>query len=255
MKRLTSRVLATGIAPGALLAAVFAAACFMVPARAAAGSLAFATLQEASGSSAHESSAEPQKSREPAHESEEDQFKHSASVRMVAKLTGLSLENAYWLSVVLNFAIVAAIIFWALKKNLPGMFRKRTAFIQQAMEEARKASEDANRRLGEIEARLSKLDGEIGQMRAAAEKDSSEEEQKINAAAEEDKRKIVESAEQEIAAAAKSARRELTAYAADLAVALAAKQIHVDATADQALVKDFAQQLSGNGGERQKGGG
>jgi F-type H+-transporting ATPase subunit b len=216
--------------------------------------LAFAAFQESSGPSPRQSNAEPARaSHEAASENEEEQFKHSSSVRLFAKLTGLSLESAYWLSVVLNFAIVAVIIIWAMKKNLPAMFRKRTALIQQAMEEARKASEDANRRLGEIEARLLKLDAEIGQMGAAAEKESAEEEQKIKAAAEEDARKIVESAEQEIAAAAKSARRELTAYAADLAVALAAKQIHVDASTDQALVKDFAQQLSGNGGEPRKG--
>jgi len=47
-----------------------------------------------------------------------------------------------------------------------------------------------------------------------------------------------------IAAAAKAARRELTAYAADLAVALAQKQIRVDAATDQALVREFAGQLA-----------
>jgi F0F1-type ATP synthase membrane subunit b/b' len=62
------------------------------------------------------------------------------------------------------------------------------------------------------------------------------------------------SAEQEIAAAVKSARRELTAYAAELAVSLAKKQIHVDAATDQALLRNFAQQLSANGGETRKGG-
>ena len=74
-----------------------------------------------------------------------------------------------------------------------------------------------------------KLDGEIGMMRNAAEKDAAAEEARIQAAAQEDARKIVESAQQEIASAAKSARRELTAYAADLAIGLAKKQIHVDA--------------------------
>ena len=229
--------------------------CFVLSPRAPASAVALSASQESSQQSTREQlNAELAKeSREAAGEDEQGQFKHSASVRWIASKTGLSLEHAYQLSIALNFAIVAVIIFWALKRSLPATFRKRTAFIQQAMEEARQASEDANRRLGEIEARLAKLDGEIGQMRAVAERESAEEEQKIKAAAEEDKRKIVESAEQEIAAVAKSARRELTAYAADLAVALAAKQIHVDTSTDQALVKDFAQQLSGNGGEPRKG--
>ena len=132
--------------------------------------------------------------------------------------------------------------------------RQRSVLIVQAMEEARRASEDANRRLAEIEARLSKLDGEIGGMRAAAEQEAAAEEQRIKAAAAEDGRKIVESAEQEIAAAAKAARRELTAYAADLAVSLAKKQIHVDPATDQALLRSFAQQLSVNGSDTRKGG-
>jgi F-type H+-transporting ATPase subunit b len=194
-------------------------------------------------------------SREAAAEDENAQFRHSASVQMVAKLTGLSLDNAYWLCTVLNFAIVAGAVLYFSKKNLPGMFRNRTASIQKAMQEARQASEDANRRLGEIEARLSRLDAEIAGMRASAEKDAAAEEARIKAAAEEDARKIVESAEQEIAAAAKLARRELTNYAANLAVSLAAKQIKVDAATDQALVQGFARELSpksGSGGGQDK---
>jgi F-type H+-transporting ATPase subunit b len=185
---------------------------------------------------------------------EDDQFKHSPSVQFVAKLTGLDLEHAYWVCVLLNFVVIAAAIFWFSKKSLPGLFRNRTASIQKAIEEARKASEDANRRLAEIETRLSKLDVEIGGMRAAAEKEAAAEEQRIKAAAVEDARKIVESAEEEISAAAKSARRELTAFAADLAVSLAKKQIHVDTATDQSLLRTFAQQLSGNSGETRKGG-
>jgi F-type H+-transporting ATPase subunit b len=215
--------------------------------------VSFSAYQQSSdSSSANTLSQQPaRESREAA--SDDDQFKHSPSVQFVAKLTGLDLEHAYWVCVLLNFVVIAAAIFWLSKKNLPGLFRNRTASIQKAMEEARKASEDANRRLAEIETRLSKLDVEIGGMRAAAEKEAAAEEQRIKAAAVEDARKIVESAEQEIAAAAKSARRELTAYAADLAVTLAKKQIHVDAATDQALLRNFAQQLPTNGGETPKG--
>jgi F-type H+-transporting ATPase subunit b len=176
-------------------------------------------------------------------------FKHSSAVGLIAKITGLSIEQADWLSELINFGIIALAIFWLSKKNLPTLFRNRTAGIQKAMEEARKASEDANRRLAEIEARLSRLDSEIGAMRAAAEKEAAEEEQRIKAAAVEDARRIVDSVEQEIVAIAKNARRELTAYAADLAVSLARKQIQVDASTDKALVHGFAQQLS-NGDER-----
>ena len=189
--------------------------------------------------------AQPGKEQKEAGEEDENAaFKHSASVQLLARWTGMSLDHAYWLSMLLNFAIVAGIIIWASRKYLPGFFNARTASIQKAMEEARKASQEANQRLAEIEARLSRLDVEIGAMRATADKEAAAEEARIKAAAEEDARKIVESAEQEIAAAAKAARRELTAYAAGLAVSLAEKQMRVDAATDQALVRSFTEELA-----------
>ena len=186
--------------------------------------------------------------REAAGENEEEKddkavFKQSGSVRFIAKKLGVSVETASLLSFLFNFAVIAGIILWAARKHLPGAFRARTAAIQKAMQEAQKASEEARRKLADIEARLTKLDVEIGTMRENAEKEAAAEEARIQAATQEDARKMVESAQQEIAAAAKTARRALTAYAADLAVGLAQKQIHVDAASDQALVRNFANEL------------
>lgn len=184
------------------------------------------------------------KEREDTGEDEQTaQFKQSASVRWLSKFTGGNLQHAYWLAMLLNFAAIAGVVLWAGKKFLPGAFRARTAAIQRAMEEARRASEDANRRLSEIESRLARLGDEISSMRAAGDADLAAEEARIKAAAEEDARKIVSSAEQEIAAASKAARRDLTAYAADLAIGLAKKQIHVDAGTDSTLVRNFADRL------------
>jgi hypothetical protein len=77
--------------------------------------------QQSSDSSADRSSPGQQlakESREAA--GEDDQFKHSPSVQFVAKLTGLDLENAYWVCVLLNFVVIAAAIFWLSKKNPEG---------------------------------------------------------------------------------------------------------------------------------------
>src|SRR6202158_2255521 len=101
------------------------------------------------------------------------------------------------------------------------MFRNRSQSIQRALEEARAASQDANRRLADIENRLRQLDVEIGQMQAAAEKEADAEEARILKAAEEDIRKVVLAAEQEIAAAANTVRRALTAHHPSQAIALA----------------------------------
>jgi len=185
-------------------------------------------------------------SREAAGEEKDEtaEFKQSASVRLVSRLTGLDLQKSYWLSVITNFVMIGAVIVWAGRKYMPGIFRDRTAAIQKAMQEAQKASEEARRKLADIESRLMKLDVEIGMMRDAAEKEAEAEAARILTAAQDEARKIVAAAEQEIAAAIKAARRQLTAHAADLAVGLAQKQIHLDASTDQALVRNFAAQLS-----------
>ncbi len=196
------------------------------------------SAQDATGNSAPE-----QKSQE----DQTEQFKHSASVRMLGKVTGLGTEGAYWLAVGINFAIVVGVIWWLSRKNLPAAFRNRTAGIQKSLEEARKASEHANRRLSDIESRLAHLDDEIREMRALSEKEAAAEEERIKAATEEEGRRIQESARQEIASATKAARRELSAYAADLAVTLASKQIRVDTATDEALVRRFSAQVTGNG--------
>jgi F-type H+-transporting ATPase subunit b len=130
------------------------------------------------------------------------------------------------------------------RKFVPGMLRDRSASIQRALEEARAASQDANRRLADIENRLRQLDVEIGRMQATAEKEADAEEGRIHKAAEEDIRKVALAAEQEIAAAAKQARRELATHTADLAIALARQQIKVDSNTDQVLVRTFASKLA-----------
>src|SRR5215471_7966287 len=170
-------------------------------------------------------------------------FRHADSVKLVARITGLSLDAAYWLCVVLNFVIVFAILWILLRKVIPAAFRNRTEAIQKRLEEARKASEDARRRLTDVEARLSRLDSEIEQMRREAEAGVKAEEERVMKAAEEERRRIVQSTEQEIATAANAARRELKAYVAELAVSLAEKKIRITESTDETLVRHFASRL------------
>jgi F-type H+-transporting ATPase subunit b len=240
-----------------LLALALLAFLSAIPAR------AFAYAQEQSAAPpSQQTSAEPKKddasehkgiggalaeeTRESTGAEEEDNvnLKHAAPIRWLARKTGLSVHQAHLVALSLNFAIVVVVALWAARKFLPPMFRHRSQSIQQALEEARAASQEANRRLADIETRLRRLDVEIGQMQAAAEKEADAEEARIRQAAEEDIRKVVLAAEQEIAAAAKQARRELTTYTAGLAITLARQEIHVDDNADQLLVRTFASKLA-----------
>ena len=189
-----------------------------------------------------------------AEEEENVNLKHAAPIRWLARKIGWSVHATHLLLFSLNFALVVIIVFWAVRKYVPPMLHDRSQFIQRALEEARAASQDANRRLADIENRLRQLDVEIGRMQAAAEREAEAEERRIHKAAEEDIRKVVLAAEQEIIAAAKLARRELTTHTADLAIALARKQINVDSNTDQVLVRTFASKLpshndGGKGGQ------
>jgi F-type H+-transporting ATPase subunit b len=176
-------------------------------------------------------------------EDEEAAFKYSTAVKGIGKITGLSPVNAYWLCVVINFAMVAGLIFVAMKSNVPAMLRGRTQEIKKGIEEAKRASEEAGRRLHDIEERLSRMNVEIGEFQKRAEDEAYAEEERIKASIEEEKHKIIEAAEQEVVQVTNAARRELQKYAVKLAVEMAEKGIHVDMPEDKVLIQDFAEQL------------
>jgi len=231
-----------------------------------------ANAQEPSAApSAQQPSAQPNKPAEPAHETiagelvketreaagedeeEHSDLKHAKPVRWLARKIDWSVHGTHLLLSGINFVIIAVILIWAARKYLPGTFRNRTASIQQALQEARAASQDANRRLADIENRLRQLDVEIGRMQSSAESEAAAEEARVQKAAKDDVRKVVLAAEQEIAAAAKQARRELSNYTASLAISLASKQISVDSDTDQVLVRTFAAKLASNNNNKDGG--
>jgi F-type H+-transporting ATPase subunit b len=201
---------------------------------------------QATGQAGQEAPAEGLLENYERHEQQEEhaEFKYSAAVRWISRVTGLPVTGAYWLAMILNFAIIAAAVLWFWRAYAPSAFRARTASIQKGMEEARLASQDANRRLAEVESRLGRLDLEIAELRSAAEGHAADEETRLRAAAEEDKARIIEAARQEIEAASRQARRELKTYAAGLAVSLAEKRIQVDPAADRVLFHGFVEQLA-----------
>ena len=178
---------------------------------------------------------------------ENAEFKYSKMVAKLGSFIGIGPHGMYWVSLVINFVLLALFFWMLLRSRLPQMFRNRTELIQKALKEAQAASAEASRRLSEIEARLSKLDADVNEIRAAAEREAAAEEERIKTSAEEDKRKIVGAAESEIAAFARSARHDLKSFAASLAVDIAARKIKVDDNTDQALVRQFVGHLGKDG--------
>ena len=141
----------------------------------------------------------------------------------------------------------AALILTKLVKTLPKTLRDRSQAIQKDLVDARAATEQASARLNSVEERLAKLDGQIAEMRAQADKDAAAEELRMRAAVEDEKVRIVAAAEQEIVSATMLAQRSLQKFAAELAIEQAARKLVVSAETDRLLVQDFARRLTGDG--------
>jgi F-type H+-transporting ATPase subunit b len=226
-----------------LLPVLMFAALLIVPGR----SLKAQDAGSASPSVAGQSTPEAQS---PAKEKQEvddnDQYLHSDTVRGLGAKLGLNAEQAATAFTVVNFVVLAALLGWFLVKTLPKKFRDRSTEIQKQLVDARTATEEASARLNSVEDRLSKLDGQIAEMRVQAEKDSAHDEERIKASVEDEKQKILAAAEQEITAATALAQRQIQQYAAELAIEQAARKLVVTAETDRLLVQSFAQRLPGD---------
>lgn len=173
--------------------------------------------------------------------------KAAHAAEKIGHYVGIGPKASYSISIAFNFIALFGFFYVLMKSRLPQAFRDRTAAIQRGIKEAQAASEEATRRLTDIEARLSKLDSEVAQIRSMAESEAAAEEARIRQAAEEDKQKVVQAAEAEIDAIARNARRELKGFAASLAVDLAAQKLRIDDSTDHALIREFAEQLGKDG--------
>src|SRR5205085_12461784 len=85
---------------------------------------------QAAGHSTEQQSIGDQSRRTKEPKDEEAVFKYSPAVRAIAGITGLSLTAAYRACVLINFAMIALLIFFAMKSNVPAMLRGRTQEIQ-----------------------------------------------------------------------------------------------------------------------------
>jgi F-type H+-transporting ATPase subunit b len=154
-----------------------------------------------------------------------------------------------WLEVgkVFNLLLVVAVLVWAARKPLSNFFASRSQAIRDQLAEAQRARMEAETKLAEIESRMSRLDDEIREIKAAAEKESKEEYERLLAAAEQDAEKIVERSRQEIEGITRSAQKELKLHVAELSVRMAEEKIRGEITdADrERIFSQFVTKLGG----------
>lgn len=180
----------------------------------------------------------------PEGENQMEQYRHSAVVQGIARTLHVSTETAAEIFEDINSGVVLGAILIVLFKLVPKMLRNRSGKLQQDLVSARIATEEANRRLGEVEVRLQRLDSEIDAIRRQVEREAVHDEQRIHAAMESERERILASAEQEIAAAQAAAQRDLKKFAADLAIDHAMRKMQLSADTDRALVREFGKNLN-----------
>ena len=186
---------------------------------------------------------------EPETNSDVEQYRHSTVVEAIARILHVKTEVAAQIFEDFNSGVLIFAIGFALWKFLPKMFRSRSETLQKELVAARLATEEANHRLAEVQARLLRLDSEIGSIRAQVEKESAEDEKRIHASLEAEKERIIASAEQEIGAVQAAAQRDLKKFAANLAIDNAMHRIQLSNDTDRALVREFGKSLKNSGGE------
>ena len=147
----------------------------------------------------------------------------------------------------INFAIVAGLIGWVFLKVTPPFFRKNAETISSAITKATAAKAEAERQLREAEGKLARLEQEVAQLRATAQKEAAAEAQRLRAITQSEVQKVGLAAKAEIEAAERAARLELKVIAANLAVdgaeSLLAKQLTPQA--QESLVTSFVKSLEG----------
>jgi F-type H+-transporting ATPase subunit b len=183
-------------------------------------------------------------SSEAVQETGDNVFRHSASVKYLARVLHVDKETAAQIFEYLNFTVLAGAVLFALLKYLPKTFRAQRVEIQRRLEDARTATQDANERLSAVEQKLARLDEEIAAISKQAEKDSVEDEARIKASIESERQRIVEAVTRDVAAASSAAQRDLKRFAAGLAVDRAAQRLALTADDDRALVREFSEGLA-----------
>jgi F-type H+-transporting ATPase subunit b len=147
----------------------------------------------------------------------------------------------------IHFLILVVVLLWLFRKVLPPIFRRKADLISEAIAKASAAKAEAERQLKEAAVKLTRLEQEVNEFRAMAQKEAQAELERLRKLTQLDVEKIGHAAKAEIEAAERSARVALKALAAKLAVdgaeSLVAKQM--TPAVQDSLVHNFVQSLQG----------
>jgi F-type H+-transporting ATPase subunit b len=144
-----------------------------------------------------------------------------------------------------NFAILVVGLGYLVAKTFPPMFKARNEEIQKGITEAQALKKDAEKRAADVEARMQTLGKEIDKLRAESKSEMQQESERIRQETAKQIARIESQAAQEIDSTVKLIRRDLKAYAAQLAIDLAEQRVRgkLDANTEGAVFDAFIQDL------------
>ncbi|HTZ33927.1 MAG TPA: hypothetical protein VMH31_15820 [Methylomirabilota bacterium] len=147
----------------------------------------------------------------------------------------------------IHFAILAAVLYWLFSKVLPPLFRHNSDNISAAIRKATAAKAEAERQLKEAEEKFARLEHDVADFRAQAQKDAAAEIDRLRALTKQEAEKIQVAAKVEIEAAERAARVELKALAGKLAVDHAESLLAKELTpaVQESMISHFVQSLQG----------
>jgi F-type H+-transporting ATPase subunit b len=146
---------------------------------------------------------------------------------------------------VINFAILVGGLGYVLRKPMADFFSSRSASIQKALDEGRKALEASQAQLKAVEEKLRGLEGEIAAFKDSAVREMEAERQRMQQTMAEEAARILESARAQTDTAVRAAKLDLKSYAAQKALARAEELIRtrLDDSVRRRLVTQFVATL------------
>lgn len=153
---------------------------------------------------------------------------------------------------IVNVLLVVALFVYLLRRPAPEFFAGRAREIQELLERALREKEEALLRLKEVDEKMARLSDEVAAIEKAAREAAEADRARVAEEAEAAKVRIREEAVQEMERQLVQARRELKAYAADLAIQAAREILAKNLSAeDEARIQDrFLSLMEENHGRR-----
>ena len=102
-----------------------------------------------------------------------------AAAAYAAEGGGTEVTTMDWVWRIVNFAIILGVLIYFLQKPVQTMLRKSIEDIETALAEAKRAREEALKRLAEVEARLKDKDAEVQSLVKLAEENGRKEREQI----------------------------------------------------------------------------